>query len=459
MIAFITALVDFCRRYAALVVAGFLILTILGGIFAADRIRVDTDIDKLMNPNLSWRQREAQMQREFPQNVDTLAIVIDAKTPDLAEDASAALAKKLALEKDIFHSVKRESAGDFFQREGLLFLPKEGVQKTVDQIIAAQPLLGTIAADPNLRGVFNALDFASMGVIQDLTKPPALDTPFNAVAAATEAALADRYVPLSWQLLLSGRTPQPQELRRFVVAKPVLDYSQLEPGERGTDAIRQAAKELGLTPDRGVTVRVTGPVALSDAEFATLANGASFSSALSLGLLLLWRVLGLRSIKIVIAILLTLVVGLVACGVFAVLAVGALNPISVAFAVLFIGIAVDFGIQFSLRYRDERFQRDDLAAALRRTAQGIGGALAMGYLGDDNAVPYIDRGRFPVLRADRLYRRLRSGSDRRLRHGGGFLSQHHIVAGADRIVEAAWRSARNRLRLGQAGRAVFAAAP
>ncbi|MGH6982156.1 MAG: MMPL family transporter, partial [Stellaceae bacterium] len=48
-----------------------------------------------------------------------------------------------------------------------------------------------------------------------------------------------------------------------------------------------------------------------------------------------------------------------------------------AFAVLFIGIAVDFGIQFCLRYRDERYRLDDFAVALRRTSRGIGRALAI----------------------------------------------------------------------------------
>ena len=36
------------------------------------------------------------------------------------------------------------------------------------------------------------------------------------------------------------------------------------------------------------------------------------------------------------------------------LMVGPLNPISIAFAVLFVGLGVDFGIQFSVRYRAER---------------------------------------------------------------------------------------------------------
>ncbi len=127
----------------------------------------------------------------------------------------------------------------------------------------------------------------------------------------------------------------------------------------------------------GVTVRITGDVALSDAQLAALSEGATFSIALSLGLLCAWLLLGMQSLRLVAAILGTLIVGLVITAGFAGLAVGALNPISVAFAVLFVGIAVDFGIQFSVRYRDERFRSDDSAEALRRTARGISGPLSV----------------------------------------------------------------------------------
>ena len=67
--------------------------------------------------------------------------------------------------------------------------------------------------------------------------------------------------------------------------------------------------------------------------------------------------------------------GLVWTLAFAAAAVGDLNLISVAFAAMFIGIAVDFGIQVCVRYRDERYRHDDLVLALRRTGRGIGGPL------------------------------------------------------------------------------------
>jgi uncharacterized protein len=87
--------------------------------------------------------------------------------------------------------------------------------------------------------------------------------------------------------------------------------------------------------------------------------------------------LALRSAKLAGAILATLAAGLALTAGFAALAIGSLNLISVAFGVLFVGLAVDFGIQFSVRYRDQRHRIGDLPAALGGTAQTIGPALVL----------------------------------------------------------------------------------
>src|ERR1700726_3881075 len=57
--------------------------------------------------------------------------------------------------------------------------------------------------------------------------------------------------------------------------------------------------------------------------------------------------------------------------------VGALNLISVAFAVLFVGLGVDFGIQLCVRYRAERHACDDPDAALPATARGMAAPLVL----------------------------------------------------------------------------------
>ncbi len=380
MLALIVGLVEFSRRNAALVTALALLLALFGGYYAAKHFSIDTDVDKLISPDLPWRKQQKALDQAFPQNDDLLLVVVDAKTPDQAADGTAALADKLAAEKALFKSVRRPDESDFFRKNGILFLSKEEVQSFADQMVAAQPLIGTLAADPTLRGVFNALDLLAQGVIQGSIEPKKIDSALTTVAQATNAALAGKHDPVSWQTMMTGRKPKALELRRFILTQPVLDYKDVQPGKRAEDAVHEAARQLGLTPENGITVRVTGSVAISDAEFSTLAHGAGFSTGLSVGLLCLWVTLALRSLRLLIAILTTLIVGLVACGTFAVAVVGPFNPISIAFAVLFVGIAVDFGIQFSVRYRDERFRVDDFVQALRSTASGIGGPLGVAAL-------------------------------------------------------------------------------
>jgi uncharacterized protein len=372
--------VEFCRRHAIAVTALYAVLAVLGVYFAVSGLSIDTDLDKLISSDVPWRQQERAFDEAFPQNANLLAIVIDGKTPDETSDATSALAARLGEQPQLFKSIRIPGSGEFFARNGLLFLPRSEVQDFADQLIAAQPLLGTLAADPSLAGVFGTLDLLAQGAQHGDIAAKTLDEPFNAVADATEAALAGRYAPLSWQTLLSGRKADPRELRHFILVQPVLDYDALEPGERATNGIRADAKELGLTPARGVRVRITGDVALSDDQLASLSEGAGFSAGLSITLLCLWLLLALRSLRLVGAIIGTLITGLIASASFAAFAVGALNPISVAFAVLFVGIAVDFGIQFSVRYRDERFRAGELGEALRRTANGIGGPLSVAAL-------------------------------------------------------------------------------
>jgi uncharacterized protein len=377
IVELIVRLVDFSRRHAPVLVGVLLLLSVAGALYTRDHIRIDSDIDKLISTKLPWRQREAEFDRAFPQNTNLLVVVIDGRSAELAEDAAVTLRDRLAAMPTLFKSLRIPDGGPFFQREGLLFLPTSAVQSLADQLIAAQPLIGTLAADPSLRGVFAAVDLLAQGAKAGAIAKNLVDPAFAAIADATEAAVAGRYAPLSWQALLSGRPPDQRALRRFLLIQPNLDYAAVMPGARATATIRDVARSAGLTPDRGVRVRITGPVALDDDQFATLAQGAGFSTALSLGLLCLWLLLALRSPRLVGAILVTLVVGLIACATFGVAVVGAFNPISAAFAVLFVGIAVDFGIQFAVRYRAERFQVGEVAEALRRTARGIGGPLAI----------------------------------------------------------------------------------
>src|SRR5262249_10469912 len=197
------------------------------------------------------------------------------------------------------------------------------------------------------------------------------------ITEALQALAVNRDPAFSWGELMIGEAGNRRDLRRFINVKPVLDYGSLAPGAAAASAIRNAVRALQLDAGNGVPVRLTGPVPLADEEFSTVADGALLNTALTLAALLgiLW--LALRSGRIIVAVLASLFVGLAITTAAGLAMVGALNLISVAFAVLFVGIGVDFGIQFAVRYRHERYGTDDLEAALVAASQAAGKPVAL----------------------------------------------------------------------------------
>jgi len=370
--------VDWCRRNAWLVVVLAAFAGSGFGWVAVNRLSIDTDTDRLLSEKLVWRQREIAFDKEFPQNSDLIAVVVNASTPEQAESATAALTVKLAA-SPLFTSVSRPDGGPFFDRNGLLLLPVADVQNLADSMIKAQPFIGSVAADPSLRGLANTLSLALEGIKHGDADRASLAGPLAGIADAVNANLdpSKPLAPFSWQSLLTGRKPSITDLQRFIQVKPVLDYSSLTPGKEATDYIRKEAADLGLTAANGVVVKLTGDVPLNDEQFATVSKGLGVSMTVAVILVALLLYGALRSFRMSLAILLTLVIGLLGTAAFAALAVGTLNLISVAFAILFVGIAVDFGIQFSVRYRAQRNVEPDFNKALSATARLVGPALVL----------------------------------------------------------------------------------
>ncbi len=373
---FAVCVVDFCRRFALFVV--LIALTSIGGlgVYIADHFRMNTNVDDLLGDGLAWRDLETQLAEAFPQNSDRLVIVIDGKTADAAEDAADALAAALKKKRDLFKTVSRPDDILFFRKNGLLFLSKEELASTLDTLVKAQPFLGSLARDPSLRGLMGTLALSAEGVRRGEADVKSLEPSFDLMAGSVSSALAGQAEQLPWRSMMASEVPKLRDLRKFILTQPVLDFSALSPGHKATKEVRRLAQELGLTPDRGVSVRLTGSVALNDEEFASVANGMEFALFLSLLLVVSLLYLALRSARLILPIALTLVTGLIATTAFALWAIGSLNLISVAFAVMFIGIAVDFGIQFGVKFREERHVDPDIVRALRETAAKIAPPLA-----------------------------------------------------------------------------------
>ena len=367
-----------CHRRALAVTLACLAVAVAAGFYAAGHLGIDTDTGEMISPEVPWRQAELDYDRAFPGGLN-LVIVIDGPSAEAASDAAAALADRLKARPDLFTAVERPDGLPFFRKNGLLYLSIEELTALSERLSEMQPLIGSLAADPTVHGLFSTLNLTLDGIAEGHADLAMIEKPLAPVAEAVESAVSGRPQPLSWQALLSGRDLG-EHGRSFVLTRPVRDFSALEPGAKARAAVRDEARGLGLTAENGYRVRQTGTVALNDEEFSTVAEGAGVATIGAFLAVCALLYLALRSWRLIVAIQATLLVGLTLTTGFAAAAIGTLNLISVAFAVLFVGIAVDFGIQYAVQYRSERHRRNDLEAALRNAAGNVGGALVLATL-------------------------------------------------------------------------------
>ncbi|GJD49389.1 hypothetical protein OPKNFCMD_2119 [Methylobacterium crusticola] len=363
------------RRW--IVLAAALLVTVAGALTAAHLFRINTDVERLITSDVPWRQDEIQFEKAFPQRSNLLVAVLDARTPEQADEAANRLTEALSKHKNLLPVVYRPDGGPFFDKNGLLLMSQKELDQTTERLIQQQGLLGPLAADPSLRGIMQALGLGAQGVKSGQAKAEDLVEPVGQMKATFDKVLKGEQARMSWQLLLAGGKAEVGDLRRFVIAQPVLDYDELQPGARATELIRDTARGLGLTAENGVRVRLTGQVAVADDEFATLSDDALLNNSVTVGAIVLFLWLALRSASLVVAVLITTFAGLIVTAALGLLMVGELNPISVAFAALFVGLGIDFGIQFAVRYRADRFAQPDLALAIRSAARGVGWSLTL----------------------------------------------------------------------------------
>jgi hopanoid biosynthesis associated RND transporter like protein HpnN len=364
----VVSIVKVCTRFASLTVLVALILAVASGFYISRNFIINTDINTMISPNLDWRQRDNQFDKAFDRDSTTLAVV-DAPTPELTSAAAAALAQKLAGDTKHFASVQPLGSGEFFEKNGLLFLPVAEVGQITGQFESAAPLIEIMAGDPSLRGLTGALETGLAGVRRGQVKLDSTARPFSQIAQTVEDVLNKGTATFSWRELVSDKPLTDADRRAFIEFKPILDFNALEPGKDASDAIRQAARDLNLAGEYGARVRLTGPVPMADEEFATVADGAVVNGigTILVVLFILW--MALHSAKIIGAVFVNLFIGLSITTAVGLMMVGSFNPLSIAFAVLFVGLGVDFGIQFSVRYRSERYKGNDLRGALANAAE------------------------------------------------------------------------------------------
>ncbi len=369
--------VDGARKRAWAVVAVAMSVSAAILTFTVLTLGINTGTSDMLSRELPFRQTYEKYKAAFPYFSNTLVIVVDGENADVSEDAAILLEARLRENPQLFKNVFFPAGHPFFRANGLLYLDTDELSALADRLAEAQPLLASLARDPSIRGLFDVLGLAVDEIRDGGTATGGLDDAFARIGAVLESRADGGEKTLAWRAMMGGEETDADDLRQIIVVQPVVDRGSLGYASEAMRAVRRYAEELGLDEAHGVRVRLTGSAALKTEELRSVSTGAGLAGLIALILVSLLLAFGLRSWRLVVSVLVTLVVGLIGTAGFAAAAIGSLNLISVAFAVLFIGLGVDFGIHFSLRYKEEFSHDADHATALRAAANGVGGALAL----------------------------------------------------------------------------------
>jgi hopanoid biosynthesis associated RND transporter like protein HpnN len=340
-----------------------------------ENLGINTDTAGMISRTLPFRISYERYGKAFPEQVDRLVVVVDAETPEQADQAAHLLERLLMQQPDVFANVYVPGSDDFFKRNAFLYLDPAELEQLSESLEQIQPLLERLNQDQSLSNLGNLLT-AALRQSESGTNPP-LDELIAELQRTLEATIDNRPRNLSWQTVLQQRTDPRQDLRRYLHVKPILDFSEPLAAEPAILAVREAS---GLVNDRfggAVRVRITGDAALGYEELVSAMAGAQIAGVLALIMVAVILFVGLGSAWLVIAALVTLICGLIFTAGFATLAIGHLNLISIAFAVLYIGLGVDYAIHLCLRYREELQQLQEKLPAIRQAVKSVRGSLML----------------------------------------------------------------------------------
>ena len=368
-----TSIARWCVNHAAATIVLFIAFALLSATLAATRLKIDTNPALMINRELPFRQNYQDLIKQFPALDNGFVVIIDAKVPADGRDAAGKLARQLERRPDLFSDVFAPGTGPYFDKYGVLYLEEAVVRQVADGVRDAAPLINTLSLQPDLAGLADL--FQQMAPVVEIGQaPPELSGFLDKIAETIQAERRGQAEPLNWMAL--GQEPfSLTETRWYVLVKPILDFSTLDSAARPLSEVRRVMAEFNDS-GAGLKLQLTGEAALNAEEFDAVTEGAAIAGGLSFALVTLTVVIGLPSLVLVVPALALILLGFLINAGFAALSVGTLNMISVAFAVLFIGLGIDYSVHVILRFAEERARgangKKAAVAAIRRIGAPLG---------------------------------------------------------------------------------------
>ncbi len=353
-------LFEFISKFPRLILTVSVVLSAISVIYTATNMKFLTGRDDLMPRNASFQVDYRAYRAEFGDQEEIVAVI---ESDDAAKSTRAADALYAALKKEqgVFRDVFYPGGLPFFRRNGLLFMPLDDIRKLGKTLTMAAPVLKDLAAAPSVQTLFSSLtnqidnylkseDSTSLASLTFMLST--LDQGFKAFDGKSSALSMDSFLKGS-----GGSSPSMLESagkQQILTMLPIKSEGSFVASEKSIKRAKEALSEILNKPEfKGVTGGLTGVPVLEYEEMDSSQRDMSVATVLSLILTVILLLFAFRGLLNVVSAMVTLIVAISLSLGFATIAVGHLNILSMVFAVMLIGLGIEYSIQVVLRYQEE----------------------------------------------------------------------------------------------------------
>ena len=356
----------------------------------------------LLNPNSSYNKLWINYINEFG-NDDDVVVVVESSNPETVIPVLKEISHALSQKKQFFRAVLHEIDLTKIHSKGLHFLSSDELRQTDNFLARIQPILNGKWELLNLGRVITGLNVRLQASLRqpDRHLDPTLHTDLaNLVNSLSESLQHPDQYHSPWQSLGRSLSISDQIHSEYLLANEgrlgfvLLQFAEGE--QSGFSAGDKAIGELRRLIDRiqtnhsSVRIGLTGLPVMEYDEMATSQHDMVYSGIISLIGVASMFVAGFGGVRHPVMTVIALLLALAWSFGFVTSIIGHLNILSMSFAVILIGLGIDFGIHYVARYLQLRSNEYSCVDALVQTSQRVGPGIIIG--GVTTAIAFLTAG-------------------------------------------------------------------
>ena len=351
----LSKLLFFSLSYPKLNILIFFILSTISILLFLNNITIVTSTDELISQKLDFRIEQKKLKDKFPNLSNNNVISIKSNSNENLEIITNNILNDFKKKNEIFNFFYCPQTNESFKKNILRIVDDITREKIIFKLYNSQPFLSVLASNPKIKGFNDILDLSiSNNQLENNT---------------------DQFINIFSSFLNSIRTNEKvfwsqtffNNNENLIVFSLKDEYLKKNKFSDFYDFLLSIEKKYL----NRAKINFTGGQILDYEELENVTDGAIVASIMSLFFVSLVLILAFRNFKIIFALILSIIIGLAITLGITSITLGKLNMISVAFAVLFIGISVDFGIQITMKFLHSNLKKENALYMLQNFTSSI----------------------------------------------------------------------------------------